>query len=48
MLDVVGSVYMLVGRHASSIAEDVTTKQHVDRIFQVGDDPTDNVKLIMF
>ena len=37
MLDVVSSVYMLVGRHASSITEDVTTKQHVDRIFQVGE-----------
>ena len=38
MLDVVGSVYMLVGRHSGSIAEDAATKQHVDRIFQVGTD----------
>ncbi|XP_037072641.1 Kv channel-interacting protein 4-like isoform X2 [Pollicipes pollicipes] len=34
MLDVVGSVYMLVGRRASPTGEDTTTKQHVDRIFQ--------------
>ena len=47
MLDVVSSVYMLVGRHATSITEDVTTKQHVDRIFQVRETQSQN-ELVMF